>query len=256
MPIQYMQNILSRETPILGAYSPASMAANVITPVIRSWGGDQIDFLGLSGSYAKGTAIKGGTDVDLFISLKYGLDMSLADIYQSLFQYVYNSGYVTARKQNVSIGITVNGMNVDLVPAKQQNIINDDHSLFRRKANIWTKTNVNKHIQVISQSGRLTEIRIMKIWRNQKRLDFPSFYLELCIIEALRNYPYLSSGGDLTENIRRVLTYLNTTFKTAQIVDPANTNNIISDDLTQTEKSVIALAAQRSLAGNWGEFIS
>jgi hypothetical protein len=43
---------------------------------------------------------------------------------------------------------------------------------------------------------------------------------------------------------------------TARIVDPANTNNIISDDLTATEKTSIKSAATGSLGKQlWREVI-
>lgn len=256
MPAQYLQTILQQKSAVISQNSPAVLAANAIVPLIRTWGGQQIDFLGFSGSYAKGTAVKGGTDIDLFISLKPTLNMTLADIYQNLHQYVQKSGYPYARAQNVSIGLSVNGMNVDLVPAKQQDAASGDHSLYKRKTNSWTKTNVQKHIQVVSQSGRLSEIRLMKLWRNQKNLDFPSFYLELAIIEALRGHSLVSASGDFSGNIIRVLNYLKDNLKTARIVDPANTNNVISDDLSQSEKALIAQAASTALTGNWGNFIS
>lgn len=256
MSAQYLQTILRQQTAVISQNSPAVQAANAIIPLIRAWGGQHINFLGLSGSYAKGTAVKGGTDIDLFISLNPNLNMTLADIYTNLHQYVQAHGYPYARAQNVSVGLSVGNMNVDLVPAKQQDATTGDHSLYKRKTNSWTKTNVQKHVQVVSQSGRLSEIRLMKLWRNQKRLGFPSFYLELAIIEALRGQALISANGDFTANIVRVLTYLRDNLKTARIVDPANTNNVISDDLSQSEKALIAQAASTALTGNWGNFIS
>lgn len=256
MPAQYLQTVLQQKTAVITPNSSAVLAANTIAPLIRAWGGQQIDFLGVSGSYAKGTAVKGGTDIDLFISLKSTLNMTLADIYQNLHQYVRQNGHPFARAQNVSIGLYVNGINVDLVPAKQQDAASGDHSLYKRKTNSWTKTNIQKHIQVVSQSGRLSEIRLIKLWRNQNNLDFPSFYLELVVIEALRGYGYVPAFGDFSGNIVRILTYLKDSFKTARIIDPANTNNVISDDLSQNEKALIAQAASTALIGNWDNFIS
>jgi len=256
MSAQHLQTVLSQKTATISQNSPAVHAANTIIPLIKAWGGQHINFLGLSGSYAKGTAVKGGTDVDLFISISPTLNWTLADIYKNLHEYVRKNGYPSARAQNVSIGLNIGGMNVDLVPAKKQDAQGEDHSLYRRKAGTWTKTNVQKHIQTISQSGRLSEIRLMKLWRNQKGLDFPSFYLELTVIEALRGAPLVSASGDLTGNVVKVLQYLQSSLKTARVIDPANTNNIISDDLTQNEKAIIAQAATRALAGSWTNFIS
>jgi hypothetical protein len=42
----------------------------------------------------------------------------------------------------------------------------------------------------------------------------------------------------------------------ARVEDPANTNNIISEDLTVVEKDAIKNAATHALAGTWPEFVS
>ena len=41
----------------------------------------------------------------------------------------------------------------------------------RRKADTGTKTNVGNHIGLVSRSGRIEEIRIVKLWRKQKGLQ-------------------------------------------------------------------------------------
>jgi hypothetical protein len=157
----------------------------------------------------------------------------------------------TPKKQNVSINIRLNGYDVDLVPARQQNIISEDHSLFRRRANTWTKTNVATHIAYVMYGGCIPEIRILKLWRNQKGLDFPSFYLELAVIAALRG-----KGGTLSQRVWNALIYIRDNLATARIVDPANTNNVISDDLTAAEKAAIVAAARTALgAKDWSEIV-
>ncbi len=256
MSTAYLNAILSQNRVFLNDQSPAAKAANKIAPLIRTWGNGYVDNLSLSGSYAKGTAVPGGTDVDLFISLSSTLTESLSSIYNKLYNHMIQNGYPSAKRQNVSIGIKVDGMHVDLVPARQQDVNSSDHSLWRRRVGNWTKTNVLTHIRVVSGSGRLSEIRLMKIWRNQKNLDLPSFLLELIVIEALSANSTVANGGDLSANIVTVLQFLSKKIETCRIVDPANTNNVISDDLTAAEKKVIAQAATRSLAGGWSDFIS
>jgi hypothetical protein len=252
---QYIQSILAKRNKHITEVT-AQTAVNKIIPVIRGWGGDYIHEIALSGSYAKGTAVQGGTDIDLFISVLSTTPNTLSEIYSRLYTALTQNGYYTARKQNVSIGLTVDGFKVDLVPAKRQSAYGSDHSLYKNKTNSWTKTNVKQHIDLVKGCGRLSEIRAMKIWRNNKNLDFPSFYLELSVIEALKYAPLLSNGGNLSDNIIKVLRYLETNFSTAKIVDPANSNNIISADMTQQSKNAIANTAARSLKGNWEEFIS
>ena len=100
-------------------------------------------------------------------------------------------------------------------------------------------------------SGCSGEIRIIKLWRDQKGLDFPSFYLELTVIKAL-----VGAGGTVSQRVWKVFQYLRDTFPTARFVDPANTNNIVSDDLTAAERSKIRAAAAEALnAKDWSQIV-
>jgi hypothetical protein len=129
-----------------------------------------------------------------------------------------------------------------LVPGKKQPGATNDHSIYKRKMGTWTKTNIYKHISHIKGCGRKNEIRAVKIWRKLHRLEFPSFYLELSVIEALKR----RSLAKLSVNFGRVLEYLSDKFENASIVDPANSNNIISEDLSVAEKRHIAEMAYAS----------
>lgn len=91
----------------------------------------------------------------------------------------------------------------------------------------------------------------VQLWRNQKGSDFPSFYLELTVINALSQ-----EYGALSANVLKVFHYLRNNFSNARVVDPANTNNIISDDLSAAEKAKIASAAEQALsATNWNQVV-
>lgn len=165
---------------------------------------------------------------------------------------MHGYGY-TVRRQNVSINVKVNGLDVDLVPGKRHDALSKDHSLWRHKAKTWTKTNVLKHISTVTSAGRINETRIIKLWRNQKGLDFPSFYLELSVIEALRNHTF----GSFARNVMTVFHYLKDKFPNARIVDPANTNNILSDDISDRERNTIQQAAIRATAAPiWEEIVT
>lgn len=249
-PDEYLQNILQRESVDTGPYSPVRSVQAKIEPAIREWTGNYLSGISPSGSFAKGTANHSGTDIDLFISLAQHTPDALKEIYDTLFKKMTEKGY-TPRRQNVSINIKVNGYSVDLVPAKRQDTYSDDHSLYRRKADTWMKTNVTKHVSHVKQGGRINETRIVKLWRNQKGLDFHSFYLELTVINALAG-----QYGTLSNNVLKVFQYFRDTFLNARVVDPANTNNIISDDLTAAEKAKVKATAEQALqAQNWNQIV-
>ena len=246
----YLQAILNREAVDTGPYSSVRGVQTVLQPILRQWAGIYLSDVSPSGSFAKGTANRSGTDIDLFISLTQNTPDTLKQVYETLFMKMQQSGY-SPKRQNVSINVRVNGYDVDLVPAKRQDSYSQDHSLYRRKADTWTKTNVATHIRQISSSGRTQEIRIVKLWRNQKGLDFPSFYLELVVIQALAY-----ARGTLSQNVWKVFEYLRDSFANARIIDPANTNNIISDDLTAVEKAKVTAAAAQALgATNWSQIV-
>ena len=246
----YLQAILLRKAVDTGIFSPVRGVQGVMYPIVQQWATTQLVSVSPSGSFAKGTANNSGTDIDLFISLKHDTRQTLKEIYDSLFQRMSERGF-PPKHQNVSMNVKVNGYSVDLVPAKKQDAYSEDHSLYRRKADTWTKTNVSRHIAVVRQGGRIFESRILKLWRDQKELDFPSFYLELSTIRAL-----YGRTGTLSENVWIVFQYLRDTFANARIEDPANTNNIISDDLTAAEKARVRAAAVQTLtARDWSEIV-
>ena len=54
----------------------------------------------------------------------------------------------------------------------------------------------------------------------------------------------------------KVFQYLRDSFPNARVVDPANTNNVISDDLTAAERAKVKFVAERALAAaNWNEIV-
>lgn len=248
-PDQYLQSILTREAVDNSLYSPVRQVQAILEPTIRQWAGTFFSNMHPSGSFAKGTANKSGTDIDLFISLSQNTSHTLKEIYESLFSHMGANRYMP-KKQNVSINVRVNGYDIDLVPAKRQDHYSQDHSLYRRKADTWTKTNVQTHIDHVIRGGRQSPTRILKLWRNQKGLDFPSFYLELVTIKALEGKYQAPS-----EQVVTVLRYLSNEFSGDRFVDPANTNNIISGDLSDVLKTEIKRAAATALQSSWSQVV-
>ncbi len=224
--------------------SPISISDSRIkkmTDFLSSWAGIYLSNLKLSGSTAKDTLIKGNTDIDIFISLKSSNTSTLKSLYNDLYNSLNQE--LEIRKQNVSIGVVWNGLKFDLIPAKRYKNNSNYHSLYVRKGDTWTQANIDLHINKVVNSGRLNEIRATKIWRQNHNLEFPSFYLELTVIEALKN----KRNNQPSSNFLTVLQYLRDSFKNKRVVDPSNTNNIISDSLTLAEKNKIAQQASNSL---------
>lgn len=250
-PDQYVDSVLTKYSVPRGPSSPAEQLGATVAGPIRGWAGQQLDALVYSGSYAKETGVHGVSDVDVFISLKSDTTNTLKDIYDGLYSLAQKQGW-SPRPQNVSVGVTVNGTCGDLVPGKVQEGYQNYHSLYLRKRDSWTQTNVALHVNTARNSGRLREIRAIKIWRLNHNFDWPSLYLELFTIHALSGRPQTA----LADNVLHALRTIGTSLASTRIEDPANSNNVLSDDLTAPEKQRIAgLASQSAREQSWGSII-
>jgi len=190
-PDQYVESILSKYQVARGPNSQAERLAATVAGPLRTWANEYLDALEYAGSYAKETGVHGVSDVDLFLSLKSHTPGSLKDIYDNLNRFAAEQGWLP-RQQNVSIGITVNATKADLVPGRIQAGYQNYHSLYVRKKGSWRQTNVSKHVDIVRNSGRLREIRAVKIWRLLHGLDFPSLHVELFTIQALSGRSFYS----------------------------------------------------------------
>jgi len=245
-PDEYVSQILAKHT----VTATAEIYYGMLDPYLRQWAGTYLSRTFISGAYAKGTAIKSSSDIDIFISFKSNYP-NLNGMYESLYQYALNQGW-SPRKQNVSIRIQYASAKIDLVPGRIQEGYLNWHSLYRSKQMTWTQSNIDLQIATVKNSSRTKEIRAIKIWRNLHDLEFPSFYLELAVIEGLKYQPTTT----LADNVWKALTFISQSITATRIVDPGNTNNVISDDLTVSQKVVLSLAAANSLReSNWNRII-
>ena len=192
----------------------------------------------LAGSHAKGTALR-NSDIDLLLSYAPNTPGSLEEIQRSVADHFIPYG---SRIRNVSVRIIYKGLTVDLVPARRSNTCD---YLWQARFNTWLKTDVAEQTRYVRDSGLIDEILALKIWRRRHALRFPSFLMELAVIHAL------SAGGPIAEQFTSLLRFLATDFPTTRLLDPANSNNVVSDLLTEVEKLRIARTASHSV---WGRF--
>ncbi len=103
---QYLYGILLREAVDAGPGSPLLGVQATLMPILRQWAGDHLLGVYPSGSFRKGTAVRSGTDIDLFLSLSEHTNGTLKEVYNRLFDCLTSAGY-SVRRQNVSLNITV-----------------------------------------------------------------------------------------------------------------------------------------------------
>ena len=254
-----MSNYLNQ---VLLNYKPRNMSLHnsslsQLMYILKNWANGCFVQILESGSMAKGTAISLSSDVDYLISLTSNCNENiggLRSIYNSLYTEL-SRHYNNIRKQNVSIRIIVNGLKIDITPARKYSGNTNYHSLYLSKRDTWTQTNIQQHINDVKNSNRLNEIKLLKIWRELNRLNFTSIYLEYIVLDILKYKPY----NNLENNFLYILQELAKDFNNPlnkRITDPSNSNNILSDLLSVSEKEKIKRIAKISITKKyWNEIL-
>jgi len=239
----YLSRIIDKYTPKnLSEYQYDIIKLHSI---LKEWAASCYVDLKTSGSIAKGTAISLSSDVDYLVSLTSDCNGTLKAIFNSLGKCLSN--HYKIRRQNVSFGINLNGLKVDVAVAQKRHGNTNFHSIYVSKTDSWKQTNIQRHINDVSNSGRLDEIRLAKIWRELNELEFPSIYMEYLLIEILKYKP----KNNLARNFHYTLSELaknqqnNPLF--SRLKDPANSNNVLSELMTANEKNSIIFAARNSI---------
>ena len=111
------------------------MLRSKLAPKLRPWGGKWLEGVTVSGSYAKGTAIRGESlapsdvDVDLFLGMSPEMREPLAEVQRKLCGAL---GEYDARIANVSVRIGLENRRVDLVVGRRRED-GDGHTLWRAR---------------------------------------------------------------------------------------------------------------------------
>lgn len=235
----YVRKVIRSYLPKQADAFKANKAIQTLTPYIKHWAYPYFINIRIVGSFAKRTNITGNTDIDIFIFLKSTFSATLEDIYNNLHDYFQIREFQT-KKKNIAVQVVFNNLCVDLVPGRRQPGRSTDHSVYCNRTKTWKQTNVIKHVQYVRKASRTVEIRAIKIWRDLNGLDFPSFHLELSVIDALKGARISELGGRLLlNNINQVFQYLSDDFVDKTIIDPSNSNNIVSDTLMKKERQKI-----------------
>jgi hypothetical protein len=247
---QYAASIVEKYRIIPDTSSTSHHAADKVIPLVKQWAKQYLHGLTLSGAYAKSTAISLSSHVDVLVAVSPIPGMDMKTIFWNLFKYLSDQD-LHPHTRDVSIRLETAGTLVDLIPACRERET-PGSALFNKRAGQAVHTDVSRHVHLIANSGRQQEICALKIWRERMSLDFPSLYLELTVLRALGSERF----GQLADNILAVFRHLSSKFEQSAIVDPANSDNILSNDLSASDKKAIAKAARDALYDeNWKKIL-
>ena len=247
---QYAASIVEKYHVIADTGSGSHKAADKVIPLIKQWGKQYLLGITLSGAYAKNTAVSLASNVDVLIALNPVPNLEMKGIFWGLFEYLTDHD-LRPHTPNVSIQLEIKGHKVDLIPAYRDRE-SSGNVLFNKRTGAAVHTDLAKHVHLVANSGRQQEICAVKIWRERGGLDFPSLYLEMTVLHALEGERF----GQVADNVLTVLRYISNRFESAVVRDPANSDNVVSNDLTASDKKAIAKAARDALyEENWKKML-
>ena len=248
---EYLRGILAREEIDAGRRSPLRALKETVAALCRELPGTMLLGVHPTGAFEKGTANVSSVHIDFLASFAPTTVVPTGELFEAIFEVVTDAGYEAVRR-DVSVALMLGDIPVDIVPARREAMTTDVHEIWLSRHGRPVKSNLTQHILDLQASGRQEEIRVLKVWRDQHGLDFPSFYLDLSVLAALRRMP----KGDLARNVWTVLGYFETLFSARSILDPANANNILSDQMSPASKETVRRAAQAARASRaWVEII-
>lgn len=248
----YLRSILDREQVDSSAESPLRALLPRVEKAAKAWAGRHLLDLVPSGAFEKGTANASGMRVDFLASISPSAPFSSREIYESLYHSLGRMG-LKPQARDVSIGFLLDGIPVDIIPARRDNPRTEEHWLYSGLTGKSFVTDLHTHVLDAITTNRREEVRVIKLWRDKHGLTFPSYYLELSVAAALRGQP----RADLSDNVWRVLAYLETHFVARSMLDPANAHNVVSDELDMGEKARIRTVAKLTRAAkSWQDILS
>lgn len=195
------------------------------------------------GSFAKGTAVASGFDLDVVV---YGEEGGAGprELFESVEARLRAAGHAVLR-HNVALRLQYTpGWHVDVVPGRALDGSYEYADLWASERGSTRQTSLKRHIE-LARAGDRDVVRLLKVWRARHVAPVGSFVLELAAARALRGF-----DGGLDERVRRVLELL-ARLEEIRLADPANSGNVVTEDMEWGRKRRVAELAARALDERW-----
>jgi len=234
-----LQNLSERQEKDLQAHKKE------ITDFLRTEFGDD-PVIKYAGSYEKGTIISDRYDLDIVCYFPSSDTRSLKEIREDVTNKLAEK-YILTHKASAERILDLKGseapsdFHIDVVPGR---FIEDTKDVFLHVAygeKERMQTNLKTHIDYISNSGCVPIIRLIKLWAYRNDIEIKTFILELFVIEILSGS---KSKDDLKKSYLNVLEAFKDKFTSIKLVDPANSNNVVSQLMNESEKLMISQSAE------------
>lgn len=216
-----------------------------VTDFLRAEFGDD-PVIKYAGSYEKGTLIRERYDLDIVCYFPSTDSRTLKEIYDDVANHLREKYIVEEKASAIRItgmkgADSSNGYHIDVVPGRFIEGTKDVflHVTYGEKERM--QTNLKTHIEHITGSGCIETIRLAKLWAQRNNLEIKTFILELFVVQSLSGYRH---KANLQSAFVEVLDKFKSDFQTVQLVDPANSANVVSKSLHSSARLMVAQAAE------------
>ncbi|MHA2179982.1 MAG: SMODS domain-containing nucleotidyltransferase [Promethearchaeota archaeon] len=248
---EFLRTVLNDlEPPQSQVDSLLRLRDNVRSCIYNNIGGKKSMFM--AGSFKKKTMIKRHYDLDMFIIWKPEF-IPLNEI-KDLFYMVrdaLNTNWARVEKKRVGWRIPFeNEFHVDVIPSIEDENDSTFSYLYNCYEKTMLKTSMQVHIAFIEKYDCRDVIKLLKLWKYRRKVPIKTFLLEIIIHLASFNF----KSESLSDQLEAVFEYIANNIVNKPFYDPANSNNIITNNLTLEEKYEIRDKANNALNREcWGQ---
>ncbi|MBI2955389.1 MAG: hypothetical protein HYY30_13830 [Chloroflexi bacterium] len=248
-PHQYLHSVLANQQMRQADIDTLRRLRGEIEAALRRVYGSAPRFY-YGGSYGKDTMIQAAFDLDIVMYFPSTDTRALRTIYNGVHQTLTTAGY-TVRPKTVALRLPYNGgFHIDVIPGRAQDTSYRYATLYKNGEDTTLQTSIQIHIDSVRDSGAREIIKLSKLWRVRYSLPWETFPLEQIVIVALRGHRKDDYGSALWT----VFQFLRDNILTIRVIDPANSNNVIT--ISTATRGAIRQAALNALAAaNWGQII-
>lgn len=204
-----------RESEVAQYRQQAATLREKLQQKIKEEPGYALKKMCLSGSLAKGTALRNINDIDVALYVKQDLPDDMPKFIAWLVKEMRNlypnmdPSQITPQEVSVKISFRGSGLDVDVVPiAYQGDAVDSDNSddaewdgwLYARSGK-WIKTNIPRHIAFIHRRKTRDPahfrqvVRLIKHWIKQRKLENNEFKFKSFMAELILSH--LADKGDI-----------------------------------------------------------
>jgi hypothetical protein len=251
-PNEYLQAILKNQTLKPGSKELDELEAqrkNVQGLLEKKYGSSSPSIC-YAGSKMKGTMNRADYDLDIAAYFHHD-DTTPGETLQEIFDDVkgcLQAEYLVVPKTSALRLKSLDGkfdFHIDVVPGRFVHGKEGDVFLYQYGVpQHRLQTNLEVHRQHISKSGRIDEIRLVKLWKGKWTLKLKTFALELLVIKLLKG----SDIQNLSDRLVNLWEQISEHPDQLSVEDPANSSNDLSGELNSAKPALVNAASQTLLA--------